>query len=77
MFNWIRGLFADKTATVKVTTITPVLKEHWDHHYEPNVVSYTKFRARRLLQEKDKREAETEENRKQDQEADHNPWLDK
>lgn len=56
--------------------LPPVEKEHWDIHYDPKIVPYTKFHARRRIQEKDKRVSEIEEKREKDEEDEHDPWLD-
>ena len=78
MLNWIQeamnSLFKKQPKTgVK---LPEVKGEHWDQHFNPGVVTYSKFRARRLLHEKGKREAAIEEKRTNDKETGHNPWMD-
>jgi len=73
--RFLGTMFAKKPP--KSTFAPPkVEKEHWDTHYDPNVVSYDKFRARRRMQESNKRVAEVEEKKEEDKETGHNPWLD-
>ena len=74
MLDWLFGWLKKKPT--KNFNLPEVKGEHWDQQDDPDLVSYTKFRARRLLQEKDKQVDQVEEQRKEDQATGHNPWLD-